>query len=146
VLAHPHQLGRGEAGHREVARDVAEPRHGARERLALRGAAAVVPQDGGAQHLAGGIEQRGAVHLARQADGTHRGKRLGVRLAERAHHLFQRVPPLPRRLLRPQRLRPLDRERRAGHAHDAVVVGEQQRLELGRAEVESQIQDEPPGM
>ncbi|MCY1211203.1 hypothetical protein D9M72_229130 [compost metagenome] len=144
VLAHPQQLGRGEAGHREVAGDLAQARHGARERLALRAAAAVVPEDGRAQHLAFRVEQRGAVHLARQADGAYLRQRLGVRGAQLGHDRLERLPPLGGRLLGPQRVRPVDRERRACHADDAVIVREQQCLELGRAEVESQIQDGLP--
>jgi hypothetical protein len=84
------------------------------------------------------------MHLARQADGAHGSQRFWMRAQKLRHDLFERLPPLAGRLLRPERLRPIDRECRARHADDAVIVGEQQRLELGRAEVESQIQDELP--
>ena len=69
VLAHPDELGRGEARHGDVAGDLARARLGLLERGALLFAAAVVPEDGGAQRLVGGVEQRGAVHLAGEAHG-----------------------------------------------------------------------------
>ncbi len=42
-----------------------------RQFLGFRGAAAVVPEDGGAHRPVGRVEQQSAVHLARQADALH---------------------------------------------------------------------------
>jgi hypothetical protein len=128
VLAHPQQLGRGEAGHREVAGDGAQPRHARGERAALGGAAAVVPEDGGAQHLVLCVHRHGTMHLARQADGAHGRQRHSLRAPQLGHHRFQRLPPLRGRLLRPQRRGPIDRERRPRQCDDAVVRRQQQGL------------------
>ena len=78
------------------------------------GRAAVVPQDAGAQHLVGGVEQRRAVHLAGEADALDRGHllRRARRRARRARPR-QAVHQLVRVLLRPAGVRPRDLERRA---------------------------------
>ena len=101
VLVHPQQLGRGEARHREVAGDGAQPRHARGEGVALGGAAAVIPEDGGAQHLVLRIHSHGAVHLPRQADGAHGRERCRLRAPQLGHDGLQRLPPLRGRLLRP---------------------------------------------
>jgi len=77
VLAHPGQLGRGEAGHGEVAGDRMEVRQRFHP-AALRVAASVIPQDGRTQYAVAAVEQGGAVHLAAEADGGHAAGRNAI--------------------------------------------------------------------
>ena len=67
VVPHPDELRRGEAGKDDVAGRRAEDRIGV-ELGRFGEAARVVPQDAGPQHPVGRVEQRRAVHVARQAD------------------------------------------------------------------------------
>jgi len=75
VLAHPQNLGRGEAGQGVVAGDFDEI--GLTQRrpdvVALRAGALVVPQDGRAQHLTFLVQQGQAVHLPGQPQGGYIG-------------------------------------------------------------------------
>ncbi len=126
VRLHPQQLRGREAGHGNVAGDAAAGRLGRFEFGALRRTAAVVPQDRRAQHAVFGVEQRRAVHLARQTDAAHGG--IGLRLCG-----AQLAPGPPcvaahqscRVLLRPQRLRPADRQRRMRAADHGLRFVEQ---------------------
>ena len=111
LLRHPEQLRRREAGHGAVAGDGARPRLPLLQHGALRRAAAVVPQDGGPQRLAGGIEQGRAVHLARKPHGPHRLQLGPVARAERPYGFACRLPPVLRVLLRPAGMRARDAER-----------------------------------
>jgi hypothetical protein len=71
VFEHPEQLGRGEAGHRDVASDRTRGRRSCLEFRAMLLASPIVPQDPGSQWLIILPEQRGAVHLARKSDALH---------------------------------------------------------------------------
>jgi hypothetical protein len=64
-LLDPQQLRRGEAGHGEVAGDLAARQCGPLERRTLRGATSVIPQDRWPQRPVGGVDEGCAVHLAR---------------------------------------------------------------------------------
>ena len=64
----PHRLGRGEAGHRDIAGAAAEIGHAAFELVAFGERAAVVPEDRRPQRLVVGVEKGRAVHLAGEAD------------------------------------------------------------------------------
>jgi hypothetical protein len=133
------QLRRGEAGHRQVAGDARELGHVAHQRLALRTAAAIVPQDRRAQQGVVLVEQHRAVHLARQADAAHRAHRVRARLTEQRHRLIERRPPIGRSLLRPQRVRARDRERHARTRLDALRLGQQHELQFGGAEINAEV-------
>jgi len=109
VLAHPQDLGGGEAGQGAVSGELDEPllTDGGVDLVALGLRALVVPQDRRAQHLAALVQADQPVHLPRQADAAHpAGGQVGLpqRLADSAH---DSVPPLLRILLDPVRARRL---------------------------------------
>ncbi len=83
VTANPEELRRGETGHREVAGDRMQIRHGGLELAALGEAAAIVPEYGGTQRPLVLAQQRGAVHLPREADAAHRPAQRRVDGADR---------------------------------------------------------------
>ncbi len=139
VRLDPQQLRRREAGHRDVAGDLAAARLAALEFGALGMAAAVVPEDRRTQHAVLRIEQRRAVHVARQAEAADRAERARVGRAQRSDCGDGGGPPVARVLLRPERLRPRDRHRPVRLADDAPGVVDQHRLHLGRAEVDAQV-------
>ena len=119
VLRQPQQLGRGEARHHQVAGDLPRPGHTPLQLGAFLVCAPVVPENRRTQHAGLGIEQRGTVHLAGQADGLdrRRGDALrGCRGQRGLQGLLAGGPPLRRILLAPQalRLRHRQRYRRAG--------------------------------
>ena len=139
MLAQPDQLGRGEAGHGQVARDLARLRHALFQRLAGLFGATVVPQDGGAQHLVVGTKQHRAVHLAGQADGAHLGPCAGCKLSQLRHRQVQRLPPVGRILLAPAGLRAAQCQGGFGAGVDPVVVAQQQQFQARGAEVNAEV-------
>ncbi len=74
VFGDPQQLRRREAGHRLVAGRRAQNWPALLQLGAFRSRPPVIPEDAGPQRLQTGIEQRGAVHLARQADADDVGQ------------------------------------------------------------------------
>ena len=81
MLLHPSQLGRGEACHDDIAAQPAKI--GALFQFRAFGmGAAIVPQDRRAQGLIVGIQQRGAVHLARDGNAAQRRECLRGRGAD----------------------------------------------------------------
>src|SRR5690606_4184233 len=72
--------------------------------LTLGKSAAVVPQYRRADNLIAAVEQSSTMHLAGQANGLYPGQTLP--LAQLLHTLLQRLPPMRRLLLRPQRMGP----------------------------------------
>jgi len=103
VLLHPLQLRGGKAGHHQVAGDAASVRHLLLQLPALRGAASIVPQNGRPQHPLLRIQQRRAMHLAGQPDGSYPLQRL-LR-GQPGQGGVGCLPPLLRVLFRPQRVR-----------------------------------------
>ncbi len=73
LLLHPKQLGGGKPGKGDVAGEAAEGHlSGVLVKLVSLGlGAAVVPEDGGADHLSGIVQRHQAVHLARHPDSLH---------------------------------------------------------------------------
>ena len=138
VLGDPHQLRRGETGHREVAGDVGGcPVRGARARARARGAA-VVPQDRRTQHRIVRVEQHGAVHLPGQADPrATASSRLPDDSARTA--VLCRAPPIVGVLLGPQRARAGQRERRRSLADEGAILVDEDRLDARRAEIDAEI-------
>ena len=140
VVGDPDELRRREARKHDVAADRAEPRIGIEfGRLAV--AAGVVPQDAGAKHRVGGVEQRRAVHLAGEPDAADRRELAGMGRPETGDGFTRGADPCRRILFRPAGMRPLDIERPRRGADDLLVVVDQQRLDPGRAEVEPKIHD-----
>ncbi len=113
----PHQLGRGEASQRTVARqsDQSFEADHLRDLIALCLRPLIVPQDRGAQYTACLIQHTEAVHLTRQADAFD-GITSDVRLAEGSTDGGDHaIPPVVGVLFAPQRLRLTDRLRRAAY-------------------------------
>src|SRR6185437_246364 len=96
VLAHPGDLGRGEARHGDIAGDFPKAGLGGLHLGAFGKGTAVVPEDAGPQHLVIGAEQRGAVHVAGKPDardGGELGRPGGPELVDGPQH---RTPPVGR--------------------------------------------------
>jgi hypothetical protein len=141
VLAHPHDLGRGEAGQHLIAGQLQQPIESAHllgDRCALFTRALIVPQNGGTQNVIGSIEHDQAVHLPRQSDRGHFVAR-SIGFAQCSCDAGNRaLPPIGRILLRPQRLR--RRERIFGRVrgdYRAALV-DQQRFRAGRGDIDAE--------
>ncbi len=135
MIAHPHQLGRGEARHGEVAGHRVQVRDRRLQRLALGFAAPVVPEDRGAKRSVVLAQQRRAVHLAGDADAADGAAH---RRVDRPHRRLRRVPPCVGMLLRPQRMRPLDGERRHPGGHDAAALVQRDGLDPRGADIDAE--------
>ena len=101
VFPHPQHLGGGEAGEGDVGRPGGQLvlAHGLVEVVHLPGGAAVVPQDGRADHPVMLVQHHQAVHLPAGADARHLA---GVKpLQELRHPLQDGAPPVLRVLLAP---------------------------------------------
>ena len=133
MRAQPPQLGRGEAGHGQVAGDLGNFGYGGSQGHAGSAAAAIVPQNRRAQYLVLRVQQHRAMHLARQTDGAHRRQIDPVAGGQLVHDRFQCTPPAVRILLGPQGLRLLHGELRVRHGYYAVVIGQQQGFEFRSA-------------
>ncbi len=138
VGLHPGELGRREAREDDVAADGAEARVGVEPRR-FQVAARVVPQDAGAQHRVRRVEERRAVHLARQADPAHRREFDGMGGLQRRNRLLGRADPVGRVLFRPAGMRSRDGEMAVGGADDGLRAVHEQRLDPRRPEVEPEI-------
>ena len=139
VPLQPQQFGRRETRHGAAADDVGEVRETAMQLGAFGRCPAVVPQQGRPDGRVGGIEQSDAQHLARQADaahGRHRCRRFGRQGVEAVD---DRLPPILRRLLRPQRLGVREGQRCAGRRHRTVIVVHDDGLDARRADVDAEI-------
>jgi hypothetical protein len=90
------------------------------------------------RHLFLRVEQHRTVHLPRQADATKRVQGLRVACRKLVHRRFECRPPGSRVLLRPERLRARNAERRACRGDDAMLLRQQQQLELRRAEIDAE--------
>src|SRR5579864_9837001 len=103
MVPRPQQLRCGEARQRGVAgqRDQPFPANPASDLLALRRGALVVPPYGGAQRSTVLVEQREAVHLARQSDRHHVTFGGAGRPESRADGHARATPPGIRILLGP---------------------------------------------
>ena len=105
------------------------------ERGALLLAAAVVPQDGGAQRLVAGVEQGCAVHLAGEAHGA--APPCGVDGRQRLHRGVGGAPPVGGILLGPAGLRTGNIERRGGLLHHRVFVVDDDGLDTRSADIDA---------
>ena len=140
VSRDPQHLGRGEAGHHQIAGALLDIGDAALELGAFGEGPAVVPQDRRPERLVVGAEQGRAVHLAGKADPGERGE-----LGRRVRGGWPRPkPPRPR----PSRPGSARSTRAAGGdtlsgarrlRHDALVAVDQQRLDRRRANVEPEI-------
>jgi len=74
-------------------------------------AAHVVPQDRGPQHAVLGIQQHGAVHLARQTNAANLRELVGVLRAQGGERASRAGPPVFGILLGPALMRPRHRKR-----------------------------------
>ena len=100
VFGDPQDFGRGKAGKHDVPGQAAEHRVAVQlGRLFM--AAGVVPQDAGAQHLVGFVEQGRAMHLARKTDPAHRTQTMGRQLVQ---HGFGGGDPIAGGLFAPPRM------------------------------------------
>ena len=143
VLAHPEQLGGGEAGHGEVAGDGVQFRQRRLQLAALGGGAHVVPQDAGTQHGAVLVQQRRAVHLPGQADAPNRGEFGRMRGAQRVEHHFQGPPPSLGVLLAVAGRRAGNGERRSGGGERVLRTVNQDRLQRRSAEIDAEKHGRP---
>ena len=139
VLRHPQQLGRGEAGHCQVAGDLARLGDTPLQFAALLARAHVIPQDGWPQHLIVCIEQHRAVHLAGKADTLDASQFTRKCRAYFAHGRLGGLPPVRRMLFRPHRLRPVQGQRAAPGGDDALLVVDEQDFGFRRAEIDAEI-------
>ncbi len=135
MAADPGQLGRGEAGHDEVAATFAEGGRRGVEASAFGEGAAVVPQDRGAERPVVGAEQSRAVHLAGQADAAHRSPHRWIDGEDRG---TGRLPPGDGVLLRPQGLRALDGERGGALCDERAGRVQDDRLDARRADIDAE--------
>jgi hypothetical protein len=90
----------------------------------------------GPQRLAGGVEERRAVHLAGEADASEPGEGFGRALAQRGDAGVDRIDPVVGVLLAPQRLRPRQRQRDGGVGDRPLFSVDQQRLDRRCADVQ----------
>ncbi|MDT4862020.1 hypothetical protein FQZ97_966510 [compost metagenome] len=143
VLADPGNLGRGEAGHGDIAGKLAQIGERRFHFAALGGRAAVVPQDGWAQHLIAGIEQGGAMHVAGQADAAHRSQLGWMCLAERVYGGERCRPPIGGVLLGPAGMGADRFHRRSRRvAQRAAMRVNEQRLDAGCADINTETSHE----
>ena len=139
VLLQPQQLGRREAGHGQVARDGARLGHQRFEFHAFGKGTRIVPQNGRAQHVLLLVEQRGAMHLARQRDATQAGKRHRLGAADGRDHVQRGVPPVFRVLLRPAGMGAGHAQGHAAAGQDGLRVVGQDGLDFGSADIDTEI-------
>jgi hypothetical protein len=139
MARYPQELGRGEAGHRQIAGDLMQFRRPLSQLGAFVDAAHVVPQNGRAQDTVLRVKQHRAVHLAGQANAAHLREFVGVLRAQRGQGGSRAVPPVGGILFGPALMRARNGERRTCRADDAAVGREQQDFYFGRAEVDAEI-------
>ena len=96
---------------------------------ALGAGALVVPEDRRPQHPVGGVEQDEPVHLAGQPDRPVPADRVERRLG--------RAPPVLGILLGPARLRDRERVLLLGRREHLAGLGDPDRLDAGRPDVEA---------
>jgi hypothetical protein len=122
VLRYPQQFGSGESGHRLVA--CRRPQSGPAlfQLTAFRGGASVLPENAGPQRFEVRIEQRCAVHLARQADALDRRQFTGMIRLQGVQRCKRRLDPLAGVLFGSAGTRRIHRQRSASACHDALLV------------------------
>jgi hypothetical protein len=116
VGAEPEQLGCGQPRHGRDTGDAPEPRHPLLEEPTLGFSPGVVPQDGGAQHPIGAVEQHRTVHLPGQAQRPNRAQLVRPLGAQAGQDRARGGPPVGRVLLGPERPRSGDGQRLLGLA------------------------------
>ena len=148
ILGHPQQLGGGEARKGDVGGVAAEhlPAHLMVEPVHLGGSAAIVPQNGGAQHLPLVVQSHQAVHLAPHPDARHLGGVHPLQQLGDAGHTGR--PPVLGVLLTPARLGKIQGvvpAHRAAHRSRPI---HQQEFAGGRAQINANIVQglSPPGL
>src|SRR5690606_22402544 len=140
VLAHPGDLGGGEAGHGDIARHRPQAGKGRFHLGAFGGGAPVIPQDAGAQHRVVLAQQRRPVHVTGKADAAHRRQFLWMALFQGVDGGEGGGPPVGGVLLGPAGAGPhrLDGGRRS-LAQGLAMGVDQQRLDAGRADINAEI-------
>ena len=139
VVAQPEQLGRGEAGKRDVG--------GVTAQLILADlvvqvidlllGAAVIPQDAGADDLVGLIQHDKAVHLAACADAPDQR---GIEAPQqRGDTVTDSVPPIGRLLLAPAGVGERDTVLTADNVVDPAGLVHQQQLDGGGAQINADV-------
>ncbi|OEZ65553.1 hypothetical protein JANLI_04330 [Janthinobacterium lividum] len=134
----PQQFWRRQARHGQAARHIRICGIVARQAGRFGLGARIVPQDGGTDHGIVGVEQHGAVHLARQADAGDAGIVLRPARAQLAQRVDAGGPPVLRRLFGPACLRAAGVDahgRLAAHAARAV---HQHGFQFGGTEVDTE--------
>ena len=101
MSAEPQQFGGGEARHGDVACDLAQRGEVRFQLGALGGGTGVVPENGGAQWVAGAVEADGAVHLPGEADRLGGGEFSGMGAVEGVKRVQGGLPPCVGVLLGP---------------------------------------------
>ena len=134
VLTDPQKLGRGKSRHRAIAGDCGHLRHCGFELDALRGAAPIVPQDGWAERAELLIDQRGTVHLAREAYAPNCA---AVRPVQKRDRVVGSRPPVRWILFRPKGLRPRDRQGSARLVYNRARIIDDRRLDRRGTHVDS---------
>ena len=133
VLAHPCQFGRGEARKHDIAGQRPKPRVGVHRR-SLGKRPRVIPQDAGAQHGVGGVQQRRAVHMARQTDALHLPQAMGRQLRQ---HSLGGCDPVGRDLLGPAILRALHGQGRARLGQNLLTIVDQNPLQPRGSQIQT---------
>ena len=128
VIAHPHQLGRGEAGHRHDAGDQGQARQPREEARAFRLAARIVPQDGRAERPVIAIECDHRMHLAGEADRSDPGHCAACVLRQPRERVADRIDPGRRVLFAMTGSGPERRVAAGGVGDDVLVVVDDDRL------------------
>jgi hypothetical protein len=132
----PQEFRRREPGHGRRARDLSGIGRGGEHVGAFGGRPRVVPQDDGADRGMVRVQQDGAVHLPRQADGAHLPEQRGV---ERADRLAGRLPPRGALLLTGAVERVRDIEGGRGRRRDLPPGAQETDLHGGGAEVDAEM-------
>ena len=135
VLLDPEDLGGGEAGEGDIAREGGEGPE-AVEVGGLFGAPSVVPEDGGADDLVLLVQHDQAVHLARDTDALDLGL---TALGEGGEDLHGGLVPVRRILLAPVGIGSGNGVADAVLANDASLSVGQNALTGGRAEIDSNV-------
>ena len=140
VLPHPQELRGRKPGKGDVGRPARQPVHtnGMVQVIYFFGGSAVIPQNGGTDHMVVLIQHHQAVHLAAAADSGHV---CAVKALQQLRHTLQQgLFPVLRILLAPAGFRELQGVFLGDHIVDGALFVHQQQLHGRGAQVNSNIQ------
>ena len=140
ILPHPQDFGSGETGKGDVGRQLGQLllANLVVEVVHLLGGAAVVPQNGGANHIVVFVQDHQAVHLAARSDARHLA---GVEAAQQLRDALQHgLFPVLGILLAPAGLGELQGVVFGYNVFNLALPVHQQQLDSGGAQVDSDIQ------